>query len=120
MDNRKPIRKSVTLTVVNSCNLACSYCYEHHKDGARMTFETATAIIERHLNSESTDYDEVEIDLFGGEPFVNFPLMREICEYTWQGGGRNLICFLLPPTARLSTAQFETGYTPTAIIFSWD
>jgi len=48
-----------------------------------MTFETATAIIERHLNSESTDYDEVEIDLFGGEPFVNFPLMREICEYTW-------------------------------------
>lgn len=48
-----------------------------------MSFETAIPIIEQYLNSSSTNYDECEIDLFGGEPLLNFPLIKKICEYVW-------------------------------------
>jgi radical SAM protein with 4Fe4S-binding SPASM domain len=48
-----------------------------------MPVDTAIEIIERHLSSRSTKYDECEIDFFGGEPFLNFPLIKQVCEYVW-------------------------------------
>jgi radical SAM protein with 4Fe4S-binding SPASM domain len=48
-----------------------------------MSFDTAINIIEQYLNNSSGSYDECEIDLFGGEPFLNFPLVKKICEYVW-------------------------------------
>jgi uncharacterized protein len=78
-----PIRKIVTLTVTQNCNLSCSYCYEDYKANNQMSFDTAKNIINQYLNNSTTSYDECEIDLFGGEPFLNFPLIKEICEYVW-------------------------------------
>ena len=79
----RPVRKTVSLTVTQNCNLACTYCYEGYKSKKRMSFDTAIKIIEQYLNCSSDTYDECEIDLFGGEPFINFPLIKEVCEYTW-------------------------------------
>ena len=77
------VRKLVSLTVTENCNLACIYCYEGYKSPKVMTFATAIHITEQYLNSTSTAYDECEIDLFGGEPLLNFPLIKELCEYVW-------------------------------------
>jgi len=79
----KPVRRSVSLAVTQNCNLACSYCYEDYKTKQVMSFETAINIVEKYLSSSSDEYDECAIEFFGGEPFLNFSLIKQVCEYVW-------------------------------------
>lgn len=72
--------KTVTLTLTESCNLACTYCYEHHKSTKKMNIECAREIINYEL-SHIGDFDGFEFDLFGGEPFLTFDLVKEITDY---------------------------------------
>lgn len=76
----KKKRRTVMLTLTHSCNLNCIYCYEGNKSSDSMEISTVLAILERELNKEDT-YDEVEIDFFGGEPFIKFDMIREIVSY---------------------------------------
>jgi len=82
MDNRVPSRKDVTLTITEACNLNCVYCYEEHKSRNEMTFETAKRIVDFELSVDDGT-NQVTIDFFGGEPFMNFELIKRICNYTW-------------------------------------
>jgi len=72
--------KTVTLTLTQDCNLACSYCYESNKSHNVMPFHTAKAIIDREIADSST-FESIEFDLFGGEPFLKFDLIKEIVDY---------------------------------------
>lgn len=76
-----PRRKSLVLVVTQACNLRCSYCYEPVKRPRQMALATAQDAIARHL--QSGDFDETEIDFHGGEPFLCFDFVREVCEWTW-------------------------------------
>ena len=78
--------KTVTLTLTQSCNLACIYCYEHHKSEKTMDIDTAKRIIDIELEN-STAFDGIEFDLFGGEPFLEFELLREVTEYICERKG---------------------------------
>lgn len=77
----KPKRYSLSLIITQQCNLDCTYCYEHRKSDAEMDIEKAKYEISRHLSEG--DYDEVEINFFGGEPFIRFDFIKELCEWTW-------------------------------------
>ena len=77
------VRKNVSLVVTQSCNLSCVYCYEEYKTKKVMEFEKAFSIVEGYLSSPSKEYDECVIDFFGGEPFVNFNLIKQVCEAVW-------------------------------------
>jgi len=79
----QPIRKNVTLVVTQNCNLACTYCYEGYKSKQVMPLETALNIVESYLSNSTDEYDECVIEFFGGEPFLNFPLIKQVCEYVW-------------------------------------
>jgi sulfatase maturation enzyme AslB (radical SAM superfamily) len=48
-----------------------------------MTFETAKRLLRAEFSFErsSPDFDEIEIDFMGGEPFMNFPLIRQVVEW---------------------------------------
>lgn len=72
--------KFITLTLTNQCNLSCSYCYERSKNELTMSFETAVAILESELNSNEP-YSFLQIELFGGEPFLEFDNIRRIVGY---------------------------------------
>lgn len=72
--------KRVTLALTKNCNLNCIYCYERHKNEDSMSFEVAKRIIKRELTNED-EYDTVCIDFFGGEPFLEFELIKEICSF---------------------------------------
>ena len=74
--------KHITLTLTESCNLKCVYCYEQYKSVKTMTLETAKSILNDEL-ANCSDYDYVEIAFHGGEPLLEFDLMRAICEWTW-------------------------------------
>ena len=78
--NRENTR-TVSLTLTQNCNLSCSYCYEHHKSLRTMDFQTAKKIIDMEFASRESDVTAFEFDLFGGEPFLEFPLIKEITEY---------------------------------------
>ena len=68
------------MTLTQACNLSCTYCYEHHKSNRRMSVETAKSIVDYELKNFA-DFEGIEFDLFGGEPFLAFDLVREITDY---------------------------------------
>ena len=80
-----PLRRTCTLVITHSCNLNCVYCYEKYKSDKSMPLDLAKEIIRKEfgLVKNSPDFDEIEFDFMGGEPFVKFDLMKEIMEWTW-------------------------------------
>lgn len=73
-------QKKIMLLLTEECNLACSYCYEHHKRPRTMDFSQARRIIDAHY-AQTAPGETVLIEVFGGEPFLNFPLMQRIDDY---------------------------------------
>ena len=72
----------LSIIVTNKFNLNCIYCYENTKTTDCISVEVAKRIITEKLSN--TDYDEVIIDFFGGEPFLEFDRIKDICEWTWK------------------------------------
>ena len=72
--------RTITLTVTENCNLACIYCYEHNKSVANMSFDTAKRILDKELRT-GEQAENTYIEFFGGEPFLNFELIKQIVEY---------------------------------------
>lgn len=71
------------LTLTDNCNLNCLYCYEKNKSTAVMDREFAIQAIDSELRACS-GYDVVEVAFHGGEPFLCFELIKEICETIWR------------------------------------
>ncbi len=73
-----------TLMITHTCNLNCTYCFEKHKSSKRMTFDVATKILKKEFNTYKGDIksERLAIELFGGEPLTNFPLIQQIYEWT--------------------------------------
>ena len=74
------MKKQITLVITEQCNLNCTYCYENHKSQKAMQFQTAKSILDKEFENEA-EYEEITIDLFGGEPFLQFDLIKKIEEY---------------------------------------
>lgn len=81
----------LTLIITHRCNLNCVYCYEHHKDSRKMDVEFAKKTVEKYLTTG--DYEEIKIGFFGGEPFLEFPIIKEVCEWTWSRNWPKSYCF---------------------------
>ncbi len=74
------VNKKAMLLITEDCNLNCVYCYEHFKNHAKMDFETAKSILDKFY-SKTKSGDTVLIEVFGGEAFTNFPLIKKIDDY---------------------------------------
>ena len=74
--------KNVRLTITEACNLNCIYCYEKHKSGRVMSFDTARGIVDFEL-FHANAIDQLNFEFFGGEPFLNFPIIQYVSEYIW-------------------------------------
>ncbi len=79
----EPKIKAVSITLTQSCNLACVYCYEQHKSSQIIPVDTAKRIIDKEL-AGCDNYDHIELDFFGGEPFLAFDEIRELTNYIEQ------------------------------------
>ena len=103
MENVKKFFLSIILT--EKCNLKCSYCYENNKSSRTINANIAKQIISDYLNNEK--YDEVEIDLFGGEPFLEFEKIKEICEWTWSQKWKNKYLFFTTTNGTLVHGEIK-------------
>lgn len=75
--------KTCMLIITHECNLNCSYCYEEHKDQSAMEFTMAREIILAEIESvmNGSEFDKLMIEFIGGEPLVNFNLIKQIVEW---------------------------------------
>lgn len=81
MKERKTLQFSPTLCVTHDCNLNCRYCYQNHSKHERMNIDTAKACIDWIFTHIPEKYGEVTISFIGGEPLLEFRLLKEIFEY---------------------------------------
>ena len=72
--------KYLSIIVTESCNLNCVYCYEKHKTPRKGDFQTIINFIDCEDNKDD-EFDHIMVDFFGGEPFVNFELIKRVVEY---------------------------------------
>lgn len=97
---------NITLIVTNKCNLNCSYCYESRKDAEEMSFETGQRIIRDSILNGA--FDAIQIDFHGGEPFLNFKLIKELCEWTWYEFPDRKVQFFTTTNGTILTEEMET------------
>ena len=81
---RNTVVKALCLHVAHTCNLNCEYCFasqgKYHGDRALMSFEVAKQAID-FLIENSGSRRNLEVDFFGGEPLMNFEVVKEITAY---------------------------------------
>ena len=88
------LTKTFTITLTQSCNLNCSYCYENHKSKQYLSIKKAYEIIDKEISSCEKER-KIEIDLFGGEPFIKFEHIKNIVEYVEANySSRNITVFI--------------------------
>lgn len=76
--------KALCLHIAHSCNLNCSYCFasqgKYHGERALMSFEVGKRALD-FLVENSGSRRNLEVDFFGGEPLMNFDVVKKLVEY---------------------------------------
>lgn len=82
--NRQTVVKALCLHIAHDCNLACKYCFaeegEYKGDRAMMSLEVGKKALD-FLIANSGSRRNLEVDFFGGEPLMNFDVVKEIVAY---------------------------------------
>ena len=93
--------RTCTLMVTHACNLNCTYCYEEFKGDRYMDKDLAISIVQSELALvECSDkFEALQIDFMGGEPLMNFPLIKHVVEWVESHPLKYPLCFLQRPTA---------------------
>ncbi len=81
---RQTVVKALCLHIAHDCNLACKYCFaeegEYHGRRALMDFETGKKALD-FLIANSGKRRNLEVDFFGGEPLMNFDVVKQLVAY---------------------------------------
>ena len=75
------MNKHIFLSITERCNLNCVYCFEKNKRRKVMSFDKAIEIISEEMSRDDVDF--IDFDFMGGEPFLEFERIKQICEYVW-------------------------------------
>lgn len=82
--NNSNVIKALCLHIAHTCNLNCSYCFasqgKYHGDRALMTFEVGKQAFD-FLIANSGTRKNLEVDFFGGEPLMNFEVVKQLVAY---------------------------------------
>jgi uncharacterized protein len=82
----EPVIKSLCLNIAHDCNLRCKYCfasqgdYDTHKREL-ISFDVAKRAVDLLIRSTEGKRQHCEIDFFGGEPLMNFDVVKQTIEY---------------------------------------
>ncbi|MDO5300529.1 MAG: thioether cross-link-forming SCIFF peptide maturase [Clostridia bacterium] len=76
--------KALCLHVAHTCNLNCSYCFasqgKYHGDRALMSFEVGRRALDFLIENSGTRTN-LEVDFFGGEPLMNWDVVKQLVAY---------------------------------------
>ena len=81
---RPTVVKALCLHIAHDCNLACKYCFaeegEYHGRRALMSYEVGKKALD-FLIANSGSRHNLEVDFFGGEPLMNFDVVKRLVAY---------------------------------------
>lgn len=81
---RKTVVKALCLHIAHDCNLACRYCFaeegEYHGRRALMSYEVGKKALD-FLIANSGSRHNLEVDFFGGEPLMNWQVVKDLVAY---------------------------------------
>lgn len=81
---RPVVVKALCLHIAHDCNLACRYCFaeegEYHGRRALMSYEVGKKALD-FLIANSGNREHLEVDFFGGEPLMNWDVVKRLVEY---------------------------------------
>ena len=76
--------KALCLHVAHTCNLNCSYCFasqgKYHGESAIMSFEVGKRALDFLVENSGSRYN-LEVDFFGGEPLMNWDVVKRLVAY---------------------------------------
>ena len=76
--------KALCLHIAHTCNLNCSYCFasqgKYHGERAVMSFEVGKRALDFLMENSGTRKN-LEVDFFGGEPLMNFQVVKDLVAY---------------------------------------
>ena len=76
--------KALCLHIAHTCNLNCSYCFasqgKYHGERAVMSFEVGKRALDFLIEHSGTRRN-LEVDFFGGEPLMNFQVVKDLVAY---------------------------------------
>ena len=79
-----PVVKALCLHVAHTCNLNCEYCFaaqgKYHGERALMSFEVGKQALD-FLIARSGSRVNLEVDFFGGEPLMNWQVVKDLVAY---------------------------------------
>ena len=82
--NRETVVKALCLHIAHDCNLACKYCFaeegEYHGRRAIMSYEVGKKALD-FLVANSGNRTNLEVDFFGGEPLMNWEVVKQLVAY---------------------------------------
>lgn len=100
--------KTLMFLITYRCNLRCSYCYEPKVKSAGMSKSRLQSLILEKTASITDEYDSFEIHFMGGEPLLEFPLIRDISEWIWnQRFSKELITIYAPTNGTLLSDEIK-------------
>jgi uncharacterized protein len=84
--------KAMCLHIAHDCNMKCDYCF-----ASQGNFQDETLLMSEKTGKEAVDYlikhsqnrKHLEIDFFGGEPLMNFDVVKKVLEYALEQGGKH-------------------------------
>ncbi len=81
---RQTVVKALCLHIAHDCNLACRYCFagegEYHGRRALMSFDVGKKALD-FLVEHSGNRVNLEVDFFGGEPLMNWQVVKDLVAY---------------------------------------
>lgn len=81
---RQTVVKALCLHIAHDCNLACKYCFagegEYKGDRSLMSYEVGKKALD-FLVANSGSRRNLEVDFFGGEPLMNFDVVKKLVAY---------------------------------------
>ena len=81
---RKTVVKALCMHIAHDCNLACRYCFaeegEYHGRRAMMSYEVGKKALD-FLIANSGSRRNLEVDFFGGEPLMNWQVVKDLVAY---------------------------------------
>ena len=81
---RETVVKALCLHIAHDCNLACKYCFaeegEYHGRRALMSFDIGKKALD-FLVANSGNRVNLEVDFFGGEPLMNWQVVKDLVAY---------------------------------------
>ena len=84
LKNNGSVIKALCLLVAHTCNLNCEYCFasqgKYHGERALMSFEVGKQALD-FLIAHSGTRTNLEVDFFGGEPLMNWEVVKQLVKY---------------------------------------